>query len=52
MIPFSVRPTWYEEYWYGDEPTPKARPSLALLAGRVVAVFAVVIAGLRGLGHH
>jgi hypothetical protein len=52
MFPLMINKSWYEEHWYGERPAPRYGLHLALAAGRLAAVFGLVLAGLRGLGQH
>jgi hypothetical protein len=51
-LPFAVKSSWYEERWLTDRPQRSARVRASILAARVLGVAVVILAGLRGLGHH
>jgi len=52
MFPLMINKSWYEEHWYGERPAPRYTLHLALVAGRLTALFGLMLAGLRGFGQH
>jgi hypothetical protein len=52
MIPFSVSRSWYEEHWLTDRPAPSAAWTASVLAARIIGIVGLLVAGLRGFGHH
>ncbi len=50
--PFTVRQSWYDDYWFRPDAKSAAPTRLALRAGQFAALVALLISGLRGLGHH
>jgi len=51
-LPFTTRTSWYDEHWLADRPARSARVRASIIAVRVFGVVVVLLAGLRGLGHH